>query len=138
MITVVCAVIIQKHRVLATQRGPGQDRPGKWEFPGGKVQPGESETRALEREIDEELQVKIRPGYRLTPVIHHYPNVSICLIPYLCRLSAGEITLSEHSAYRWCTADELEQLDWAEADRPVVREVVERWKDEFSPEANRL
>ena len=126
---VVCAIILHHNLILATQRGPGMDLPGKWEFPGGKVDAGEREEEALIREIEEELALTVRPMHRLQPSVHRYPTKTIELVPYICSLEKGEIRLLEHAACRWCTAADLPVLDWAEADVPVVNQVLAWLKD---------
>lgn len=121
---VVCAVILHNNLILATQRGPSMDLPGKWEFPGGKVDAGEGEEAALIREIKEELALIVSPLQRLVPVIHHYPAKTIELVPYICSLESGSVTLLEHAAFRWCSKEELTALDWAEADVQVAEQAM--------------
>jgi len=124
MLKVVCAIIEQNGLVLITQRSSQMAQPLLWEFPGGKLEAGESETAALIREIQEELNLLILPGERLTPVIHHYGSKSIELIPYTCTLQSGEIILAEHQAYSWVTIDELLNYNWCPADLPIVDEYI--------------
>lgn len=125
IIRVVCAVIVQDGLVLAARRGPAMDQPGKWEFPGGKVDPGESEADALVREIREELALDVQPEQRLATVRHRTEGRTIELLPFRCRLAGGTLRLCEHQEVRWCRPPELWSLDWAPADRPVVEEVQE-------------
>ena len=94
----------------------------KWEFPGGKIEPGETAEAALVRELREELTITVQPGKRLTPVEHDYGGRSIRLIPILCRIVDGQPQALEHSELRWCGAGELEELDWAAADIPILKE----------------
>lgn len=122
---VTCAVILNDGRILATQRGPGMKLAGKWEFPGGKVEEGESEEACLVREIEEELNIGIRITQKLTPYIHHYPDFSIELIPFTAEYVSGELTLREHANFLWLLPEELKTLDWAEADVRVVEELIE-------------
>lgn len=96
--------------------------PGKWEFPGGKIQKGETEAAALQREIREELALEIEVLERLTPVREQQPHLAIELIPYRCRLVSGLIMLAEHQDYRWALLEELPGFDWCPADRPIVLE----------------
>jgi len=122
MINVTCAVIVsQANQVLVTQRSVTMKLPLKWEFPGGKIEPGETPEACLVREIKEELNLDINSGRILQPVIHHYPDFSINLIPFICEIIGGEIILSEHTQYLWLDPAELLSLDWAEADIPIVK-----------------
>ena len=121
---VVCALIEKRGRVLVAQRSATQSLPLKWEFPGGKIEPGESQTEALVREIREELGVGITVGKAMTPVSYNYPEFSITLCPLICRLTSGKAAPHEHAALAWCSADELRELDWAPADRPVMEEYL--------------
>lgn len=98
--------------------------PLKWEFPGGKIEPDETPQSALAREIKEELSVEINILQPLTSVKHDYKNKAIELIPFLAEISSGNIYLTEHQEYRWLHRNELLQLDWAEADVPVVMELI--------------
>jgi 8-oxo-dGTP diphosphatase len=124
---VTCALIQRGGEVLVTQRGPSMDLAYLWEFPGGKVQPGESERDCLIREIREELQLEVEPFHRLPAVTHDYGSKVIRLIPFVCRLSGGEIMLLEHNAYDWVDPQELPQLTWCPADIPVIASYLE-WR----------
>jgi len=123
---VVCALIEKEGRVLVAQRSSRQSLPLLWEFPGGKVEPGESEAAALIREIREEFGVGISVGEALTPVTHVYPEITISLHPWVCRLDSGLPIAHEHAAFAWCAPGELKQLDWAPADIPVLEEYLAR------------
>ena len=120
MIEVSCAIIIEKGKVLATRRGMYMPHPLKWEFPGGKLKEGESPKACIVREIREELGLEVEPQRLLSPVVHHYDEQSVQLIPIVCGIVEGVISLSEHSAYRWLACDELEEVFWLEADVEVV------------------
>ena len=117
-IEVVAAVIIQQ-RVFATQRGYGEWQ-GWWEFPGGKLETGESPEVALRREIQEELATHVEIGERLCTVAHDYPNFHLTMHCYLCRVVAGTLSLLEHNASRWLSRSELEEVQWLPADVEVV------------------
>lgn len=117
-IEVVAAVIMRDKQVLATQRGYG-DLQGRWEFPGGKIEPGEVHKVALSREIQEELDVQIAVGDFLTTVEYDYPNFHLIMHAYQCEL-LGEFHLQEHSAARWLNLETLYDVDWLEADLPIV------------------
>lgn len=95
--------------------------PLKWEFPGGKVEPDESPEHCIIREIEEELGIIIRPLKRLVSCIYETGEQDIRLIPFDCTVIKGEIHLSEHAAFLWLNPDELKNLDWAEADLPVLQ-----------------
>ncbi|HEY0897257.1 MAG TPA: (deoxy)nucleoside triphosphate pyrophosphohydrolase, partial [Sphingobacteriaceae bacterium] len=121
MIEVACAIILGADgRVLAAQRSGAMSMPDKWEFPGGKLEQGESAESCLVREIREELDVEVRVIEALEPNIHSYASTTIRLIPFTCRIVLGEIRLREHRACRWVRPGELLALDWAEADIPCV------------------
>lgn len=124
MIEVTCAIIEQyqqqEHCVLVCQRSEKMSLPLKWEFPGGKIEPGENPQACLAREIQEELHLKVEVGQPLKPVRHRYPLFEIRLFPFRCRITGGEIHLSEHRAFLWQPLSALHQLDWAQADRPIV------------------
>ena len=124
MLRVVCAIIEQNGYVLITQRSSQMAQPLLWEFPGGKQETGESETDALVREIQEELNLLILPVKRLTPVTHTYSSKIIELIPYTCTLQSGEIILAEHQGYSWVSINELLNYNWCPADIPIVEEYI--------------
>ncbi len=111
-------------RLLACRRPVGKHLGGKWEFPGGKVEAGETPAHALVRELREELEITVEPGETLTPVVHDYGRGPIRLIPLLCTITAGVPHPHEHDEIRWCATAELEQLDLAAADLPILAE----WK----------
>lgn len=125
MIEVVCAVIEDAQKgILACQRPAGRHLAGLWEFPGGKVEEKESPALALIREIREELEVEISVLSELEPVEWQYPNVSILLKPYRCRIESGELHAHDHEELRWCQPEQLKDLDWADADRPIVDQIL--------------
>lgn len=96
----------------------------KWEFPGGKIELGESAEECIVREIKEELNLHITVVARLSSYSHCYDNKLIELIPFICSCVGGEIRLTEHSQFLWTTVEELSEFDWAEADIPVVHEYI--------------
>lgn len=126
-IQVTCLVLLHQGKVLATQRSATMDLPGYWEFPGGKMEPEESPTNCLIREISEELSIGIRISRPLTPVLHTYPNKSIQLIPFLATWESGTLQLTEHAQSQWFAQKDLLSLDWAPADIPIVHELNENW-----------
>ncbi len=120
-IRVVGAAILDGATCLATQRGPGAASEAmKWEFPGGKVEPGETPRAALEREIREELAVEIEVGSWLGRGKHAGGTDAIELDVYTARIVSGEIHLAEHCRCGWFRPEEIDALDWAAADRPVL------------------
>lgn len=124
MIEVVCGVIgNSKGQFLACLRPLGKHLGGLWELPGGKLDPGESPESALIRELREELSIEVEVGSALSCVIWHYEEVTICLIPFRCRIVAGEIQPTEHDQVLWCAPENFDDLAWAPADLPVLREI---------------
>ena len=119
IVEVVAAIIRDGDKILATQRGYGEFA-GGWEFPGGKIEEGESKETALRREILEELQVIIEIGDYLLTVEYDYPGFHLTMHCYFCHVVEGDINLLEHSAERWLSKDELESVRWLEADLEVV------------------
>ncbi len=121
-LNVVAAIIIDQGKVFATQRGYGDFKDG-WEFPGGKVEPGESAQEALVREIREELDIEIQAGELLHTVEYDYPGFHLYMECCLCRIISGEIRLREHEAARWLGASELWSVEWLPADVEVVKAI---------------
>jgi 8-oxo-dGTP diphosphatase len=120
MIEVCCAIIVDGIKILAVQRGPESSHPWLWEFPGGKVRPGETHKRCVIREIGEELTLKVDILHPLGPVKFNYGTKQIRLIPFVCRIVSGEITLTEHTDMRWFLFDEWDTIDWLGADRELI------------------
>ena len=120
MIQVCCALIVKDSKLLAVQRRPGSSHPWLWEFPGGKIQSGESAEQCIIREIEEELKVRIEILHSMIPVDFDYGNKQIRLIPFICRISSGDITLTEHIAQQWFVFDSWETIDWSGADRELI------------------
>lgn len=123
-IDVTCAIIIQADQVLAAKRNHHMERSGFWEFPGGKIEHGENSQTCLHREINEELQIHIQIIQPLTPIIHHYKDKSIRLIPFLSMITEGDPIAQEHETIQWFQKDELLQLNWSPADIPIVKEFL--------------
>jgi 8-oxo-dGTP diphosphatase len=120
-IHVVGAVILRNGLVLCAQRGMTGSLPGLWEFPGGKIELGESKIDALQREIAEELGCGIAVEDEITTTVHEYEFGVVHLTTFLCRLTEGEPVLSEHAEFRWVEPANLGSLDWAPADIPAVQ-----------------
>jgi 8-oxo-dGTP diphosphatase len=123
-IKVTCAIIEKESDVLVVQRSEKMSLPLKWEFPGGKIENGESEEGCIVREIKEELNLDIDVSKKLHPSVFDYPNISIELIPFVAKQLGGQIRLSEHADFKYLAKDELLNLDWAEADIPIVKEYL--------------
>ncbi len=118
-IEVVAAVIRRDNTILATQRGYGPWE-GWWEFPGGKIQPGESREQALVREIHEELDTDIAIDRFLTTIDYDYPDFHLTMHCFLCRLRESGFTLNEHHAARWLNAETLPTVQWLPADQDLI------------------
>ena len=118
-IEVVAAIILDSDRILATQRGYGKWR-GWWEFPGGKVQVGESREDALVREIKEELDATLVIDRFYTTVDYDYPDFHLTMHCYLCHIPDGHYTLNEHSEALWLTANTINSVQWLPADEGLV------------------
>ncbi|HEX2955749.1 MAG TPA: (deoxy)nucleoside triphosphate pyrophosphohydrolase [Chitinispirillaceae bacterium] len=119
---VTCGIIEQDGYVLATQRSSTMSMPLKWEFPGGKINEGESLEECLKRELLEELTIQVEITSILPESDYLYPAFKITLYPFLCIIQSGTIELKEHADYVWLLPKDLPTLDWAEADVAVVRE----------------
>lgn len=121
---VVCGVIENEAgQFLACLRPLGKPLSGRWEFPGGKVDPGETPEGALARELFEELAVVVEVGSPLGPVIWTYGETTIRLLPFRCRITAGAPLAIEHEELRWCSPENFLDLNWAEADLPILQEI---------------
>ncbi len=121
-IYVVAAVICDRGRIFATQRGYGEYKDG-WEFPGGKIETGETPQQALIREIREELDVKISVGEIIKTVEYDYPTFHLSMQCFRCYIEEGAPVLKEHEAARWLKKEELDSVGWLPADRLIVEEI---------------
>ena len=123
-IEVVAAVIRDEDgKILATQRGYGAMKDG-WEFPGGKMEPGETPQEALQREISEDLAVTIEVDEFLCTVHYNYPEFYLTMHCYWCHVVQGAVKLLEHEAARWLTMDQLNTIDWLPADQEVIERMM--------------
>lgn len=118
-IKVVAAIILHDNRIFATQRGYG-DFKGGWEFPGGKVEPGESPEEALVREIREELAMEIEVGKLFHTVEYDYPAFHLSMDCFPCKIKFGTPVLLEHAAAQWLTMEELDSVAWLPADLDLI------------------
>ncbi len=118
-IEVVAAIIMQEDKIFATQRGYG-DFKGFWEFPGGKMEVGETPGQALIREIKEELDVEIEVGDLIDTVEYDYPQFHLTMHCFICSILAGNVVLKEHDAGKWLTKDTLHSVEWLPADEGLL------------------
>lgn len=122
-INVVAAVIMKVGKVFATQRGYGEFKDG-WEFPGGKVEAGESPEEALCREIREELEVEVNVGDLIDTIEYDYPAFHLSMKCYACTIAGGSPHLLEHEAARWLSADQLDSVAWLPADITLIPKIA--------------
>ena len=122
-IEVVAAILHRDGAYFATQRGYGEFE-GMWEFPGGKIEPGESREVALKREIQEELGVNIAIENLLCTTEYDYPSFHLTMHCYLCSVASDEIELREHKSALWLTAETLDSVEWLPADKEVVDKLI--------------
>lgn len=123
-----CAIIRRGSEILAVRRPAGAKNGGKWEFPGGKLEPGEAAEDCLRRELREELEIEVVLREALPAYRHDYPDFSIRLLPFVCELAGGDPVLREHSQARWAEPAELRGIDWAEADRKALEAFIGRYR----------
>jgi len=121
-IHVVAAIIKNKDKILATQRGYG-DFKGFWEFPGGKMEVGESPQQALKREIKEELNVKIEVGELVDTVEYDYPQFHLKMDCFFCEIVSGDLSFHEHMASKWLTKENLDSVDWLPANIALIEKL---------------
>lgn len=126
-INVVAAIIEKDGKIFATQRGYG-DYKDWWEFPGGKIEPGESPEEALAREIREELRAEIKVGDLFYTVEYDYPKFHMIMRCYLCELISEDLVLVEHEAARWLGAEDISTVKWLPSDIEVIDAYVDRFK----------
>jgi 8-oxo-dGTP diphosphatase len=126
-IEVVAAIIINDDKILCVQRGPAKYDyiSKKWEFPGGKVEVNESNVEALEREIKEELHMDITVQDFLITVDHTYPDFELRMHSFICSTNSKKLTLTEHIDFKWLDKSNLNCLEWAQADIPIVEKLLE-------------
>lgn len=127
-ISVTCILLFHSGKVLAAQRSEKMQLPLLWEFPGGKVENGESEEECMLREIREELGIEIETVEKLQDFVHRYSSTKVIrLIPFLAFWKSGEIILTEHIQVNWLSRSELKAVDWAPADIPIVGHLERYW-----------
>ena len=124
MIAVVAGLIVRDGKLLIAKRPEDKHMGGRWEFPGGKIEKGESPEAALRRELSEELDIQVEVGRIYHAVMHSYPEKEVLLLFYRCRLISGEPRPIEEADVRWISEDEINDYHWAEADVPTVEWIV--------------
>ena len=122
-IRVVAAVILSEGKIFATQRGYG-DFKGGWEFPGWKIEDGETTEVALKREISEELETKIRVGELIDTIEYDYPNFHLSMDCFWCEIVSGKLVLKEHEAARWLDKENLYSVEWLPADVSLIEKIA--------------
>ncbi len=130
-VEVVAAIIYSQNEILCVQRGPSKLEyiSKKIEFPGGKIEPNETHEMALKRELIEELEIKPIISNFYSTVVHQYPDFELTMHTYKCKLDHRNIKLNEHISFIWREPKKLLPLDWAEADLPIVNQLIK--EDEF-------
>ncbi|WP_029281362.1 (deoxy)nucleoside triphosphate pyrophosphohydrolase [Pedobacter sp. R20-19] len=123
-VRVVCGIIFKEDKILLCRRKAEKPLGGYWEFPGGKVEPNESESDALMRELKEELSVKVEIQKHFKTIFHKYQQVQIELIAYCCKFIQADFTLTEHDAIQWVKKIELLSFDLAQADIPIAKALI--------------
>lgn len=123
-IHVVAAIIRESNKIFATQRGYGNFM-GGWEFPGGKIEPGESREEALKREIKEELDTEIKVGELFETIEYDYPDFHLSMDCYFCTIESGSLVLKEHQSAKWLTREMIDSVNWLEADLKLVAHLKE-------------
>lgn len=119
---VICDDINKKRKIFATARGYGELK-GRWEFPGGKIEDGESPQEALMREIDEELETEISVGALIDTIEYDYPEFHLSMDCFWAEVAEGELVLKEHEAAKWLSREELDSVDWLPADITIIEQI---------------
>lgn len=125
IVRVVAAVIKDNGKIFATQRGYGDYKDG-WEFPGGKIEEGETPQEALKREIREELDTEVEVGELIDIIEYDYPTFHLSMDCFWCEVVSGDLVLKEHESAKWLSKDELDSVEWLPADITLVDKIRER------------
>jgi 8-oxo-dGTP diphosphatase len=123
-IKVTAAILEKDGRIIIAQRKSKDYLAGKWEFPGGKIEAGETPEECLARELKEEFDIEVSVGNFLGSNIHHYDHISIELMAFRTFWDGGQITSTDHMDYQWVTVEQLAEFDFAPADRPFVNRLM--------------
>lgn len=126
-IKVAAGIIVQEDKVFIARRSKGKFQ-GKWEFPGGKIEQGETAKKALKRELKEELRIDVKVGNFCDDVIHDFDTFSVHLLAYYCTINHGTIEMFAHDQYKWIPIKQLLDVDFLEADIPIAKKI----KDDFN------
>lgn len=132
-ITTVAGIIVNKNgEILCTKRDVGKYEyvSLKWEFPGGKIEEGETQEEALERELREELEIKVNVKNFFYQVEHDYPDFHLSMGVFKCEFPEQHISMNVHKALKWVKPEDLMELDWAEADKPVAQKIANITKEQ--------
>ena len=122
-IRVVAAVLRSEDKIFATARGYGEFK-GQWEFPGGKIEPGETPEAALVREIKEELETEIKVGELIHTIEYDYPTFHLSMDCFWCEIVSGKLVLKEHEAARWLDKENLYSVEWLPADLSLIEKIA--------------
>jgi 8-oxo-dGTP diphosphatase len=133
---VACAIIERNGLVLAAQRSRAMRMPLQWEFPGGKIEPGEGPEACLHRELLEELGIRVTVKRAMPTLTHRYPAFTVTLHPFVCEILSGEMVLNEHRAIAWLKPEELSALNWVEADFAVIVSYRRKRQDACDPSSD--
>lgn len=128
-VRVVAAIIIENGKVFATQRGYGEFKDG-WEFPGGKIEQGETPEEAIVREIKEELDTVVEVGELLDTVEYDYPNFHLSMDCFICKIKSGDLVLKEHESAKWLTKETLRSVEWLPADEGLIGKIEKYLKED--------
>ena len=124
VVNVVCAIIVHEGKILGTQRGYG-DFAGGWEFPGGKIEPGELPEDAVRRELKEELDLEVEVGQLFDTVEYDYPTFHLSMQCFLCTMGNRGFVLKEHADARWLDRDTVDEVEWLPADEGLIKKLKE-------------
>ena len=127
-VNVVGAVLVNEtNQIFCALRSPQMSLPNLWEFPGGKIEPGESPKETLKRELMEELKIEVTVGEEVESTYYEYDSFTIQLTTFYSKIHSGTPVLTEHADYKWLSADELSNLEWAPADIPAVQKIQKQF-----------